>query len=209
MRLQWVEIQEDILKVSLLSVSLQWNNNNTSEHSVFVLGEKSKRIFKSLANNWRIMEKEKKKKKHYSETKVRKIQTHWDWKRPPRPSSPTCGWLPPSQPEQSPECYGPVVPWTPPGMDSTPGSLHVLSMKTALSRECSIIENKLAWTVEGKNVFKRHAGELLASLTPVFHKMSRYSEQCVVHNGSFQAHSVVFVLSLKFRVDHECFRLSF
>lgn len=103
----------------------------------------------------------------------------------------------------------PVVPWTPPGMDSTPGSLHVLSMKTALSRECSIIENKLAWTVEGKNVFKRRAGELLASLTPVFHKMSRYSEQCVVHNGSFQAHGVVFVLSLKFRVDHECFRLSF
>lgn len=94
-------------------------------------------------------------------------------------------------------------------MDSTPGSLHVLSLNTALSRGCFIIEKKLAQTVEGKNVFKRRARELLAFLTSVFHKMSRYSEQCMVQNGSFQAHGIVFVLSLKFRVGHECFRLSF
>lgn len=103
----------------------------------------------------------------------------------------------------------PDVPWTPPGMDSTPGSLHVLSLEAALSRGCSVAENKLAQSVEGKNVFKRCAGELLASLTPVFHKMSRYSKQCKVHNGSFQAHGADSVLSLKFRAGHEYFSLSF
>lgn len=97
----------------------------------------------------------------------------------------------------------PDVPWTPPGMGS---SLAVCTF-SAMSRGCSLTENKLAQTVEGKNVFRRHAGELLASLTPVFHKMSRSSKQCMVQNGSPQAHGVVFVLSLKLRVGHECFSL--